>query len=952
MGSGELSPDARGVARLSDWRCAGPPSKLPRFMGPFHSEAAASPEEKSIMKPTIREPFRKSTLALVFPALLAARLHASSETWDGEAATNLLNTATNWTNNALPANATDTATWNGTVTGALALVWNGNFGPSGGNAGGVNISLADTQADSVQLDATAGTFGLGDVSIATGAGALTLGNGAGTSAMTMRDPSMTFTNNSSNPATVQSDVVFGNGGGIGTRNVTVDGTGNWIFNTALFPSAFSNVASALLVKNGSGTLALNASNSYGGTTALNLGIIDANASSALGTGGAVNVPNGGGRLRLSGGIALANSFNLPGRTNVTSSSPELSNIENLSGNNSISGNLTWNSTGGTFNNILSTADTLTLSGNLSTTLTTGPRTFYFTGAGNFLVSGNITDGASTALGVAKGGAGTLTLSGSNSYTLGTSVLAGTLALGSANAIGSTGPILFGGGSLQYSSSNTTDYSARIAAGTSSGAVTIDTNGQAISFTTPLTADQSGGLVKRGAGTLTLTTANSHGGTSTVSGGTLEVTASGALSSGTVAVPNGSGKLLLSNNIALPNALTVSGATNDASNSFNFAKIQNLSGDNSIAGSITWNETGGLFTNFHASAGTLTLSGNLSTAVITGTRTFNFAGPGNFLVSGAIADGSATAAVSKVGGGLLTLSGTNTYTGATSILSGTLALGSTGSIDNSSALAIYEGATLDATAKAGFTVPAALSIGLDGNAATSGLIDSSGQALDIDGAALSFSTTGTLNAPAYVLANYGTLSGTPSFAAVTLPPGYELDYTYLDGPQIALVQKAGYDTWITSFFGSESNPAVIGKDADPDGDGAGNLFEFALNGDPTSGANNGLIASLLQDTSAPSGDELTLLVAVRNGAIFGSSGNPVSQSATTDGMVYSIEGSLDLTNLPGSAVSHVSGPAAAAPSAAALPDLTGSGWAYHTFKLDASDGLSGKGFLRVKVEAAP
>jgi len=906
------------------------------------------------MKPTIREPFRKSTLVLVLPALLSARLHASSETWDGEAATNLLNTAANWTNNALPTTATDTATWNGTVTGALALVWNANFGPASGNSGGVNINLAATQTDPVQLDATAGTFGLGDVTIATGAGALTLGNAAGTSAMTMRDPSMLFSNNSSSPATVESDVVFGNGGGIGARNVTVDGTGNWIFNTALFPSAFSNVASALLVKNGSGTLALNASNSYGGTTALNLGIIDANANAALGTGGAVTIPNGGGRLRLSGGIALANPFNLPGRTNFASSSPAFSNLENVSGNNAISGNLTWNAPGGTFNNILSTAGTLTLGGNLTTTLTSGPRTIAFNGPGNFLVNGNVLDGAATPLGVAKDGTGTLTLTGANTHTLGTWILGGTLTLGSTDALGSTGPILFGGGTLQFSPANTTDYSARIAAGLSTGAVSIDTNSQNLTFSTPLTADQSGGLVKRGAGTLTLTTANQHGGTTTVAGGTLEATASGALSSGNVTLPNGGGKLLISNHITLPNPISLPGATNDASNSFNFAKIHNLSGNNTISGNITWNEPGGLFANFYSDAGTLTLDGNLTTAAITGTRTFNFAGPGNVVVNGAIGDGSATSAVSKIGSGTLTLSGANPYTGPTSILGGSLVIGPSGSIANSPALTISAGATLDTTAKASFTLPAAVSIGLDGAAATSGLIDAAGAALDIDGTALTFNITGTLTAPAYVLASYASLAGAPSFGSVTPPAGYTLNYSHNSGTQIALVQSTAdpFDSWITSFFGSESNPAVIGKDADPDGDGASNLFEFALNGDPTSGASNGQLASLLQDTSAPSGDELTLILAVRDGATFASSGNPASQSATTDGMVYSIEGSLDLTNLPGSAVSHVSGPAATAPSAAAMPDLTGSGWAYHTFKLDASDGLSGKGFLRVKVEAAP
>jgi hypothetical protein len=32
-----------------------------------------------------------------------------------------------------------------------------------------------------------------------------------------------------------------------------------------------------------------------------------------------------------------------------------------------------------------------------------------------------------------------------------------------------------------------------------------------------------------------------------------------------------------------------------------------------------------------------------------------------------------------------------------------------------------------------------------------------------------------------------------------------------------------------------------------------------------------------------------------------------------------------------------------------PDLTGKDWEYHSFKLDASEGLGSKGFLRAKVE---
>ena len=46
--------------------------------------------------------------------------------------------------------------------------------------------------------------------------------------------------------------------------------------------------------------------------------------------------------------------------------------------------------------------------------------------------------------------------------------------------------------------------------------------------------------------------------------------------------------------------------------------------------------------------------------------------------------------------------------------------------------------------------------------------------------------------------------------------------------------------------------------------------------------------------------------------------------------------------------HPEAGAAPAHAATGLPSLAGSDWEYHTFKLDASEGLPGKGFLRLKV----
>lgn len=151
----------------------------------------------------------------------------------------------------------------------------------------------------------------------------------------------------------------------------------------------------------------------------------------------------------------------------------------------------------------------------------------------------------------------------------------------------------------------------------------------------------------------------------------------------------------------------------------------------------------------------------------------------------------------------------------------------------------------------------------------------------------------------------------------------------------------YQTWIdTNYIVQLPNAADREADADPDNDGSSNLIEFALNGNPANAADNGAIASLVQDSSAPAGNELTLIAAVRDGATF------TAGTATIDGITYSVEGSLDLA-FPGSAVSST-GPADTAPPAAGLPDLTGTAWEYHTFKLDASEGLTNKGFLRLKV----
>jgi hypothetical protein len=131
------------------------------------------------------------------------------------------------------------------------------------------------------------------------------------------------------------------------------------------------------------------------------------------------------------------------------------------------------------------------------------------------------------------------------------------------------------------------------------------------------------------------------------------------------------------------------------------------------------------------------------------------------------------------------------------------------------------------------------------------------------------------------------------------------------------------------------------DDDPDKDGSNNLAEFAFNGNPLSATNNGFQRLATEDTPADFDalKELTLTLAVRNGNATPSFSGSPSLSATVDGILYTIEGSLDL-NFPGSVVSETAAPV----GLQALP----SGYEYRRFRLNSSNDLSGKGFLRARI----
>lgn len=312
-------------------------------------------------------------------------------------------------------------------------------------------------------------------------------------------------------------------------------------------------------------------------------------------------------------------------------------------------------------------------------------------------SGNFdqTTALTGARNLTKLGTNTLTLSQANTYTGVTTLSAGAINLGVAENVGVSGPlgnsaaanpgsIVFGGGTLQHSASNTHDYSGRFSTAANQ-AYSINTNSQNVTWATDLISS-GGTLTKAGAGSLTLTGNNTFTGGVTISTGELKITHGNALGTGpkTINAQN-AGYLALdgsAGNISLASNLSITTAG---------LSILNSAGNNVINGTVRTIAGNGTST-ITSDGGSLNLAGNIDSGA-TGNRVLELSGTstGANTVSGSISNGTATLAITKSGTGTWSITnGTNAYTGATNINAGTLAVSATGSINTSSGVNINGG----------------------------------------------------------------------------------------------------------------------------------------------------------------------------------------------------------------------------------------------------------------------
>ena len=312
------------------------------------------------------------------------------------------------------------------------------------------------------------------------------------------------------------------------------------------------------------------------------------------------------------------------------------------------------------------------------------------------------DAVAGAGGLTKSGSGTLTLNGANAnYTGATTVTGGLINFNAANNFGS-GQITLNGGGLQWATGTTTDISSRLAAlGTGGG--TFDTNGNNVAFASSLSG--SGGLTKAGTGTLTLSVANSYLGGTTVNAGNLQISGAGTLGN------TGS-------------ATTINGGTLDL-------------------GGTTQTQNGGL---------TLT-GGTLQNGTLSSSGIFDMqSGTVSAVLTGA-------GSLQKTTAGTVTLSGANTYTGATTITTGTLALSGFGDVSSSSSVTVGNGATFDVSASGFFFVPIATLAG-------SGTVQLGGNGLVIVNGSTEFSGAINGGGGLEIFSGTQTLSGINSYTNVT------------------------------------------------------------------------------------------------------------------------------------------------------------------------------------------
>jgi len=324
------------------------------------------------------------------------------------------------------------------------------------------------------------------------------------------------------------------------------------------------------------------------------------------------------------------------------------------------------------------------------------------------------------------------------------------------------------------------------------------------------------------------------------------------------------------NITVPAAINLTGRNNTV------PAIENLSGTNTL-GSVSLNVGGGDYI-FQSDAGLLDFTSFMTLSAGT-SRTFTFQGSGSFVVGGVISNGTfgGIGNVTKTGTGTLTLLASNTYTGATLLNAGTLALD--GSVAAAGSITGLAGTTLSGTGSTGAPVvingfhapgaplgtqtftgtltygPAArLEWTLGSNSTTTGSASAvagstvkigAGAVIDLvpngPGSTVDFTSSYWLQAHAWTVLSCTSLSGSFALGNIGADPNGVAAANYgafslvpgANSLSVAYAPYTPFQYWQQTYFGASwNNPAIAGDTAVCTSDGLTNLVKYALGVNPT------------------------------------------------------------------------------------------------------------------------
>ncbi|MDR7221546.1 autotransporter domain-containing protein [Aminobacter aminovorans] len=342
----------------------------------------------------------------------------------------------------------------------------------------------------------------------------------------------------------------------------------------------------------------------------------------------------------------------------------------------------------------------------------------------------------------KFGAGTLILSGNNSYSGSTTIEEGTIAIGNASALG-TGPLNFRGGTLLGTADLSLDKNVSIRSGLS-GTIAAAA-GTTLDFTGLLRLRDDATVVFGSSAATGTVVVNSD---LELNGAMSVVVAGGKLKSGNHAVAEMT-EAATSTTVAAGTTLDFNGQTVAGSS----PTVRNLQG----AGTVT------------NSAGIIVSSGSFSGAI------------------------AGAASLTKSGAGTLTLSGASTYTGGTSVEAGTLIVGVGGVGSILGPVAVMSGARLGGSGTIGGTVTVA-----------NGASHSAGNSVGTQTINGNYVNRGTFEveatpAGADRLNVNGTVDISGAALQLLLSPPTSASWNWLNGPFVLIANDGGEA--VTGTFGS-------------------------------------------------------------------------------------------------------------------------------------------------------